>query len=319
MSNRHMDQRVLVAMDAGIGNAVEATPLVQAIRSLWPSSHITILTPPGDLFDGWCVVDKVLHSAEQVKGLAFSHAFAAWMSRTAEYLDSCEVGSVHLPECLFRKWFLKPEREYDMDMVRRVGYRGATPPRYVSVAKPSIDLPPNPIRICLVPGGLRTELWRHKCWPYYAELSNALRARLPQAQVCILGGEGDYLPEAIADHTEIVDLRGRLTLRETAWVLRESALAIGNDCGPMHIADAVQTPGLVIFGPTCELKNGPMNRGVVLAADVPCRPCQHSDRMAACEDPRCMTELAPELVLEEAAAMIQSFHSGRPEKAEGTT
>ena len=57
---REKDPRILIAMNAGVGNAVEATPLVQATRALWPGAELTLYEPPGDLFDDWCVVDNYI-------------------------------------------------------------------------------------------------------------------------------------------------------------------------------------------------------------------------------------------------------------------
>jgi ADP-heptose:LPS heptosyltransferase len=85
----------------------------------------------------------------------------------------------------------------------------------------------------------------------------------------------------------------RLSLSETTWVLRHSYLAIGNDCGPMHIAAGVQTRLIILFGPSCEVKNGPLYKGVPLSVPVPCRPCQYGELLLSCNDPRCMNELIP--------------------------
>lgn len=315
---RSGDRKILVIMNAGIGNAVEATPLVQAIRAFWPRAHITICPPPGDLFDGWCAVNAARTPDEALANGAYDHTFVTWLSEVPKGRGPWTLGRMHRTECLLLRWFLKPEREYNLDMLRGLGYRGPTPPLYVSVRRPGIDIPHDGLRISLVPGAKPERWWRHKRWPYFVELAAALLSRYPRVQLCVLGGEGDDLSGELPAHPRLIDLRGSLSLRETAWVLRNSTLAIGNDCGPMHIADAVLCPSLVIFGPTCELKNGPRHRGVVLAAEVPCRPCQYSDRMETCEDARCMTDLRPELVLQKVAAMLRCLREGRPGNSEDT-
>ena len=65
--------RVVVAMDEGIGNAIEATPLVQAIRVLWPRAHMTLIVPDGDLFEGWCVPDRMVRSWDEISGDDIDH------------------------------------------------------------------------------------------------------------------------------------------------------------------------------------------------------------------------------------------------------
>jgi ADP-heptose:LPS heptosyltransferase len=288
--------RVLVRMDAGIGNAVEATPLVQAVRTLWPRAHLTILPPPGDLFDGWCVVDRVARSPEELRGERFDAALLGW---SVEAEGPWEAVETVRAQGLFPHWQLRPEREVDMDAARRLGYEGPTPPLYVSTRPRADLLPPHPLTIALAPGGKPLHRWRHKRWPYFGELASLLRARRPDARVCVVGTRDDECPEGV------VDLRGRLSLAETAWALQGCALVVGNDCGPMHVADAVLAPALVLFGPTCEVKNGPRNRGVTLTSGAPCSPCQYDlDLLDSCRDPICMLRLSPERVAAEAERML---------------
>ena len=298
--------KVLVVMSEGVGNAVEATPLVQAIRALWPRAHITIYPPAGDLFDGWCVVDDIVTSPEGIKGEKYSHTFMC-SGRIPESTDTTDLGRIHSVRCLLWKWFLKPEREYNLDMLRRLGYKGLVPPLYVSIREPEMAIPPGTLRASLVPGGKPVHAWRHKRWPHYSQLVESLLSKYPQMQICIVGGKNDEFPGVLPKHSRLIDLRGRLSLRETAWVLKHSKIAIGNDCGPMHIADAVQTPSIVIFGPTCELKNGYTYRAVPLWRDVPCRPCQYSDLIETCQTAHCMADLTPDIVLDRVNALLKSL------------
>jgi len=156
---------VLVVMNnIGIGNAVEATPLVQAIRMLWPTAIITVLTGPGDLFDDWSVPDRITASTEDLKGKSYDHTFfpyGRWQN-IAEWQASFELGRVHCPRVWLRVWLLKPEVEYNVDMVRRLGYRGDAPPLYVSLKQPKEHIPGDILRICLIPGGKKEAMWRHK-------------------------------------------------------------------------------------------------------------------------------------------------------------
>lgn len=300
--------RVLILMDGGIGNAVEVTPLVQALRMHWPRARITILPTPGDLFDGWSVVDEVARSRADLDGRAFDHTFVTWAAALPEDAVTPAMGRVHRTYLILGRWMLRPEREYNMDLARDVGYRGGTPPLHVAVREPRDDIPGGSPRICIAPGGKPLAAWRHKRWPFFEDLVARLVETHPEGRVLIVGGPDDRLPEGATRSPRVVDLRGRHTLAETAWVLRSADLVIANDCGPAHVADAVGARTLVLFGPTCELKNGPRNRGTVLAADVPCRPCQHDvPAMAACMDPVCMTGITPEAVM----AAVEKMTGGR--------
>jgi heptosyltransferase-2 len=95
-----------------------------------------------------------------------------------------------------------------------------------------------------------------------------------------------------------IDLTGRTTLQELAAVLSLSAACVSNDSGAMHLAGAIGTPVVALFGPTRETETAPLTRrggrADVLINPVWCRPCM----LRECPiDHRCMRGLAPSRVL----------------------
>ena len=74
--------------------------------------------------------------------------------------------------------------------------------------------------------------------------------------------------------TEAVNLGGRTTLRELACLYRQAALVITTDSGPMHLAAAVGTPVVALFGPTDPARTGPYGPGHrVIRRGLACMPC----------------------------------------------
>ncbi len=74
--------------------------------------------------------------------------------------------------------------------------------------------------------------------------------------------------------TPSVSLAGETTLRELACLYRQAALLVSTDTGPMHIAAAVGTPVVALFGPTDPCRTGPYGRGHrVVRREMPCSPC----------------------------------------------
>ena len=72
----------------------------------------------------------------------------------------------------------------------------------------------------------------------------------------------------------VVDLIGRLTLKQLAAVIGRSCLFLGVDSAPMHIAAAVGTPVVALFGPSGEHNWRPWGQShAVVAKDLFCRPC----------------------------------------------
>jgi heptosyltransferase-2 len=96
----------------------------------------------------------------------------------------------------------------------------------------------------------------------------------------------------------VIDLAGQTSLKELASVFRLASVCVSNDSGAMHVAAAVGTPVIALFGSTREYETAPLARTgshvEVLTHDVWCRPCM----LRECPiDHRCMTGITPERVL----------------------
>jgi heptosyltransferase-2 len=99
-------------------------------------------------------------------------------------------------------------------------------------------------------------------------------------------------------------LAGRLDLGATKALLRRARVLVCNDAGARHVAVAVGTPAVVLFGPTSLAKtNLNLERVRALSADVDCRPCY---RRQCPIDHRCMTRLAPERAIEAALPALRA-------------
>lgn len=118
-----------------------------------------------------------------------------------------------------------------------------------------------------------------KTWPAERFVEVAKRLTDCGFRIAILAGPGDReTTQSIAQEIgeRLLDLAGMLSLRETAAVLQSVEVAVTNDTGPMHIAAAVRTPLVAIFGPTSSLRYGPWcpeEERVILHDIMPCNPC----------------------------------------------
>ena len=155
--------------------------------------------------------------------------------------------------------------------------------------------------VALAPGSI----WGTKKWPYYSELS----ARLGR-QVVVIGGKedatlGDAIVAAAPDQAK--SAVGQLTLRESAALLKHAALLVTNDSAPLHLATAVGTPILAIFGPTVPAFGyGPIRPGDRVAEIVlDCRPCSsHGPQVCPLGHHRCMKAQSADDVAKVAASML---------------
>jgi len=98
-----------------------------------------------------------------------------------------------------------------------------------------------------------------------------------------------------------VNFAGRVNLKELAFLLKLSRAVVAVDTGPMHIAAAVGTPVVALFGPTSPLRTGPYGKGhVIVRKGLDCSPCFSKD----CIDAVCMIDLTLEEVFEALAGLL---------------
>jgi len=116
-------------------------------------------------------------------------------------------------------------------------------------------------------------------------------------------GKGNGLLGGSADKG--VNMIGRLSLSETASLIKSCKGFLGTDGGLAHIAAAVGVPTVILFGPTSEVKNRPIGPHInILSLNIDCRPCQaRGASMTNCERgftfPLCM-DFEPDEVIEAA-------------------
>jgi lipopolysaccharide heptosyltransferase I len=143
--------------------------------------------------------------------------------------------------------------------------------------------------------------WETKLWGI--ESFRALIDRLPRDRVVLTGAasEAEWINRLANDCCSVA---GKTDLAQLAELYRRCAVVITNDSGPMHVAAAVGTPVVAIFGPTDPALTGPYGKQhVVLRAGIPCSPClkdhcTHTPRM------ECMEKVTVEQVLEAAKRVL---------------
>ncbi len=154
--------------------------------------------------------------------------------------------------------------------------------------------------IALAPGSV----WATKRWlpEYFAQLSDELY-HLGYHTV-LIGGPGDReVGEAVTSlvRNTVINAIGKLPLRASAELIRRCKLLISNDSAPMHLAVAVRTPVVAIFGPTVkEFGFYPIGKydAVSEVDGLPCRPCgRHGHHKCPIGTFECMVKLTPDRVL----------------------
>jgi lipopolysaccharide heptosyltransferase II len=150
-----------------------------------------------------------------------------------------------------------------------------------------------------------------KRWPagYYAELARRLTAA--GSTVWVIGGPGEReLAAEIAgsDKTHIRDLTGA-DLRNAILALAAADVAISNDSGLLHVAAALETPAIGVFGPTSPWHWAPLNplaAVIETGSELPCRPCHKP--VCRLGHHRCMRDIS----VDQVAAAVRSALAAAP-------
>jgi len=161
--------------------------------------------------------------------------------------------------------------------------------------------------ICLAPGaGFFTKRWPIE---YFKETVKKIEQQL-QYQIVVLGDKKEEeLGRILRASGSAFDLTGKLSLTETGILLSLGSALISNDSGLMHMATAVNTPVVAIFGSTVRQLGFFPYRGrsvVIENKRLHCRPCSHIGRHKCPKKHfRCMREILPEQVFTELHGLIQ--------------
>lgn len=147
-----------------------------------------------------------------------------------------------------------------------------------------------------------TSRWLFKCWEVdkYAALIDGLHGAGHRVVVTAAPTEHELaFVRAIlgATRAPVLDLAGKLSLKQLAAVITRARVFVGVDSVPMHIAAAMQTPTVVLFGPSGDLEWGPWQvRSEVVTLDYSCRPCGQ-DGCGGGKVSDCLTDIPVDRVL----------------------
>lgn len=161
--------------------------------------------------------------------------------------------------------------------------------------------------IALGPGSA----WGTKRWPFYPELATLVADQFP---VIVVGGNGDVeLGDTVVAELSpgrLLNTAGRLSLLASAELIGRAAALVGNDSAPQHLASAMGTPTVTLYGPTtAEFGFGPLAPGSITVgvAGLACRPChKHGPARCPLGHWRCMRELSSRQVFETLMSILST-------------
>ncbi len=160
--------------------------------------------------------------------------------------------------------------------------------------------------IALAPGSI----WNTKRWPFFKELAELIIEE-SEFDLAVIGGKDDiWIGEQIASAfpNRAITFAGRLTLIESAAAIGMAELAVTNDSAPAHMAAAVGTPLIAIFGPTVPAFGfTPFSDKAIVIENkgLYCRPCSsHGPQRCPEKHFYCMRGIKPSVVWQAARKLL---------------
>ncbi len=329
---------VLVVQTAFLGDVVLTTPLLARLAERHGPVDVLVTPAAGGLLEGHPAVRSVLRYDKRggdrgLPGLARMAVRLRKAGYTRVYLAHRSLRSAALA-----LWSGAPERigfaespaawsyterrarigAHETERLASLAGPGPTPPTSLGLTPTEREaagqwlaresIPPG--FVALAPGSV----WATKRWPYYAELA----ADLPGPIVVLGGPEDAAAAQAIVARApeRIRPAAGALPLRVSAAVLARARVLVTNDSLPLHLAGAVGTPVVAIFGPTVpDFGFGPrgVHDEVAEHAGLDCRPCSaHGPMVCPLAHHRCMRDLTVSAVLQAVRAVIARLSAPAP-------
>jgi len=138
--------------------------------------------------------------------------------------------------------------------------------------------------------------WETKLWDNgkFARLADLIIEKL-KLDVIFTGSNKADAADILSRMTkEGINLGGKTSLPTLAEIYKNACAVITTDSGPMHLAAAVGTPVIALFGPTDPARTGPYGTGhTVVRTNLSCSPCL----LKKCSTKECMEKITPEQVL----------------------
>ncbi len=340
--------RILVVRTSALGDTVLATPVFRALHAKWPEAEVHFVTssPFAALFEGLPGLHRVWRWDPKGRhvGMRGLSRFAAEVREAGSFDIAIDLQNKARTRMLLA--LLRPARKFTfvkrsglVDVVRSLAGddtiidRGPAAALYLESVRtlelpevelrPSIVLPPAAIaaadRLLEAAGGAPIAAiapgarWALKRWSpaRFAAVGDALAAA--GARLVLAGGPGDLRElegvRAALQTTPIGDTAG-LDVAGLAAVLARCSVLVTGDSAPSHLAQAVGTPVVAVFGPTSAKRWGPLpGAGAAVQLPLACAPCSnHGKRGCPLGHHACLAELQADPV---AQIAVETLRAGR--------
>jgi lipopolysaccharide heptosyltransferase II len=304
-------KKVLFFKPGAIGDLLQALPALKALKQKFPAAHITVMVSPGlaSLLQGTPVADRVqVFDKEKLKKRLKDFIDFVVQLRAERYDVFIDMQTSTRSLVLRRLsgaglvLVYRKQRKYG-----RTGPRLHAAENFMETLLPlgiidpvtSIELPLKPDAVKAVDRFLSDcgvdktkplialncnvgEARPARNWfpERFAALADRLVKELGARVIFVGGGQDRELVRSVtaAMHEKAVSAAGVLSLEHSAALLARCSCLVSSDTGPLHLATAVQTPVVGLYGSTDPRRTGPIGRrNRVLIKDLSCVPCEEKN------------------------------------------
>ncbi|MEK6754899.1 MAG: lipopolysaccharide heptosyltransferase II [Bacteroidota bacterium] len=349
-------ENILIIQTAFIGDAILTLPLIQFVKRLSPRCQVDVVVAPRtkELFANHPSIREAIAYDKRgidrgIRGLlrmvkrmrnrryalalvphrSLRSASLAWMLRIPHRIGFDKSGGKFLLTATVKYRKDLHEIERNLSLLLGVGIESfpkELPHVYPStqdqkrVNKLLIEMevghPEN--LIALAPG----TIWNTKRWLKERFASLAVQLDDEGFEIVLVGGtEDEKLCEEIlklSGSSKVYNTAGKFSLLQSAELLRRSRALVSNDSAPMHLAVAVGTPVVAIFGATVpEFGFGPVGPfdAVVETRGLKCRPCSiHGGDKCPIKTFECMDAISYERVFTTVMRVLEQVRINNPSR-----
>jgi len=294
-------------LGGGLGNALMCLPAIRALYELGGNEPVDIvgkkLHQDGtrELLGQQPYIRKVVDTIPIADLPDYRRVVGSYWASAPAFLP-CGTETAAVP----KSWRTRHEVECNVQAIRELGFTGPMPPATLG-RWPQV----NEIGESMVAVGVGCAGYKSKKYPHWRMVCERLaRAGVPLVFVGTAEDDAPWM-DSLGKN-----LCGKTSIYEASGVLWGCRLYVGIDNGLSHLANAVGTPGILLYGPSSERKNAPWGSGnrILRSSAFDCAPCWDHPRADKCPDTvigagkfrPCMIGLQPEYVTGEIFSVLNA-------------
>ncbi len=322
--------RILVIRLSSLGDVILTSSVFPELKKRGIEADLLTFKPFGELFKDQPFINRVIEvEKEKLKGLkeirelaesltGYEFAFDlhdVLKTKILRHFLKCKVFAYRKRGVLRRlmtvfkplkaKWLFVPKLY--AEPFEKIGVKIENPRPFLKVDESSLKkvqelLPKGKELVALAPGAR----WPNKEYPLesFKRISELLGEK--GFKVVVVGGEKDREKGEVLKEAGALNLCGELSLKESLALISRCKLVISNDSAVVHMARAVKTKVLALFGPTHPAFGfAPFKEeGKALTLNLPCCPCSLHGKRVRCKERKCF-KIPPEEVVKEGLKLLE--------------